>query len=709
MRLIFLLTILSFGLAVWIYFQRIPYWWRSFRFRLLIVIASVSLVPLLVLSLLANQLLTQQFFRFNSQTILQQLNLIEHEMGERLEHYHTDLSVMSQDRLLQQAILSASASSSAEAQLATQQLITNWQTRLQLNPEYLSLILADQDLLPLIRVTRYPDQVVTANLPSDWQAGQLLDDQLLFFPIQFELINQQLMPVIYLAKPISYSQKHNYWLIAQLSLTHFQQELDNFDNPAQQLYLLDSQGYIIYPPQTQTSQLLEMNFPLDQIRQTATGWVKTDSNFFVYQRWQPAADKGYFWNIVSRIKPQFWQNWFQYQLRIIVSALIVLLVLLLLSLPLAGTWLLLPLQTLKNAWSDLASQPDKSRPVPRTYSQDEIDQLIAEFNQIHQQLRQQITELQHEVRNQKQRLQRKIAQEERTTKAIGLILERARRTNQELQARETQLRITNQTLTEQYKELQRQKRALKKANQQLQKLDQLKSDFLSNTSHELRTPLTSIKMYVQMLAQEDLGKLNPKQKQAAQEILQSTNHLIEIVNDLLDLKKLEANRMQFHFQPTDIEQVLSDVHTNLKGWLHESQTELQIEIKQQLPPLNLDHTRMVQLIQNLVSNAIKFNRNHNPIKIIVTKGRKNRKLMAKIQVIDQGIGIKQADQDKLFDKFYQVDSSTTRKIEGTGLGLAISKQIAEAHGGQIEVTSVWQKGTTFTIWLPLPAKGKSTG
>ena len=310
---------------------------------------------------------------------------------------------------------------------------------------------------------------------------------------------------------------------------------------------------------------------------------------------------------------------------------------------------------------------------------DEIGELAQAFEKMRKRLKEAVSKLETDVDKKTKALKRKVKKEKRTTEAMIYLLERSKKTTHKLEKSE---------------------KKLKQANKQLQQIDKLKSEFLSNASHELRTPLTSIKMYNQLIHDQALGPITAQQKDALKEILQATNHLIQIVNDILDIKKMEAGKLQYHFEDNAIQTAIDEALVNLKAYIQEHKVTVKTKIDKAIPIFKFDKTRIVEIIQNLVTNAIKYNQDNNPITIKSTLKGKTKQTV-QIDIIDHGIGMSKSAMSHLFDKFYQVDASITRQIEGTGLGLAISKNIAKAHGGDITVTSIEGQGSAFTVTIPI--------
>ena len=225
-----------------------------------------------------------------------------------------------------------------------------------------------------------------------------------------------------------------------------------------------------------------------------------------------------------------------------------------------------------------------------------------------------------------------------------------------------------------------------------------RSEFLTIMSHELRTPLTSVIGYTIILEGMTHGELNKKQKLFVDNILKSSKHLLDLINNILDLAKMEAGKMDLVFEeiyvPAIINEILKIIKENASGHNIILETEFDPELK----PIKADRRALKQIIFNLLSNAIKFSKQEGGI---VTVSAKREGDMVRISVSDTGIGIKEEELPRLFRKFEQLDSGISRKYEGTGLGLAITKQLVELHGGKIMVESKYGKGSTFSFLLPI--------
>lgn len=224
-----------------------------------------------------------------------------------------------------------------------------------------------------------------------------------------------------------------------------------------------------------------------------------------------------------------------------------------------------------------------------------------------------------------------------------------------------------------------------------------KSRFLANMSHELRTPLNSILGFSQILSMQQMGSLNEKQLEYIKDIHSSGEHLLEMVNDVLDLSKIEANKVLIEKKPFNLNLMLSRSPSTIKVISDKKRVEMSLDIPPDLGEIEADEVRIKQVIFNLLSNAIKFT---DPGKQIGIKARKYIDSVL-VEVWDEGCGIPEFMLVKIFDPFEQVKSAERGKPQGTGLGLAISKKIIELHGGTLEVKSTLDIGSRFTVTLPV--------
>ncbi|OFW58274.1 MAG: hypothetical protein A2W01_04645 [Candidatus Solincola sediminis] len=227
-------------------------------------------------------------------------------------------------------------------------------------------------------------------------------------------------------------------------------------------------------------------------------------------------------------------------------------------------------------------------------------------------------------------------------------------------------------------------------------LDRLKSDFISIVSHELKTPLTSITGFVRLLTAERVGPVTEKQRHYLDIVQKQSESLTQLINDLLDLSRIEQGIIEVRHDPVRLGDVIGGVVQQLDNMAQDREILLELGIPEDLPYINGDSDRLSQVFMNLIHNAIKFTPPGGAVK--VKAGSLGNECL--IRVLDNGIGISSQDLPKIFNKFYQVDSSSTRQQSGTGLGLSISKQLVAAHGGDMWVSSTLGKGTTFSLTLP---------
>ncbi|MGM3307071.1 PAS domain S-box protein [Anabaena sp. WFMT] len=244
-------------------------------------------------------------------------------------------------------------------------------------------------------------------------------------------------------------------------------------------------------------------------------------------------------------------------------------------------------------------------------------------------------------------------------------------------------------------------------NHELARATRLKDEFLANMSHELRTPLNAILGISEALLDEVLGTINEKQRRGLQTIERSGNHLLELINDILDLSKIEAGQLELHYTQIAISPLCQSSLSFIKQQAFQKHIQLEVKIQPNLPNLLLDERRIRQVLINLLNNAVKFTPEGGQITLEVTHQQlapevEMTSLQNSIQiaVIDTGIGIAAENLDKLFQPFIQIDSSLNRQYAGTGLGLALVKRIVEIHGGRVGVSSEIGVGSRFTFDLP---------
>jgi HAMP domain-containing protein/CheY-like chemotaxis protein len=289
--------------------------------------------------------------------------------------------------------------------------------------------------------------------------------------------------------------------------------------------------------------------------------------------------------------------------------------------------------------------------------------------------------------------------------------EELQQVNEELEEKASLLAEQNRKVESKNEEVEAARLALEEKAEQLALSSKYKSEFLANMSHELRTPLNSLLILARLLSENKDGNLTAKQVEFAQTILTSGSDLLNLINDVLDLSKVEAGKMDVN--PTDVHltEVKDFVERSFSALAEQKGLEFRVELNADLPPtLNTDGGRLQQVLKNLLSNAFKFTQEGDVTLTIrrADKGRRfqNPTLEAASEVIafavgDTGIGIPRDKQRLIFEAFQQADGTTSRKYGGTGLGLSISREIARLLGGEIRVESTEGQGSTFTLFLPV--------
>jgi len=239
-------------------------------------------------------------------------------------------------------------------------------------------------------------------------------------------------------------------------------------------------------------------------------------------------------------------------------------------------------------------------------------------------------------------------------------------------------------------------REIEDKSRQLEVASQHKSEFLANMSHELRTPLNAIIGFSEVLGERMFGELNEKQDEYLKDIHASGQHLLSLINDILDLSKIEAGRMELELTDFDLPTAIDNALMLVRERAGRRGITLQMRVDSQLGQIRADERKVRQIVLNLLSNAIKFTPEGGRIEVLAAP--KNG--FVEVSVSDTGVGIAPEDQETVFEEFRQVGTAA-KKVEGTGLGLTLCRKFVELHGGKIWVESELGAGSTFTFTLPL--------
>jgi len=278
------------------------------------------------------------------------------------------------------------------------------------------------------------------------------------------------------------------------------------------------------------------------------------------------------------------------------------------------------------------------------------------------------------------------------------------------------------------RELQATNDRLGETNRRLEEQSRFKSEFLANMSHELRTPLNAIIGFSDMIKEGLAGAVNERQRTFAGHILQSGHHLLALINDILDLSKIEAGRAEMQLEPVLLPAVLDEALAMVGERAKARRIEVRLEQRAELAAMQVDRRRLKQIVLNLVSNAVKFSLEGGQVTVRVDVVDHERAVSAlpgfaeghrlllepgaheqfvEVSVFDEGIGIGRDDLGRLFKPFAQISNAVTRNVEGTGLGLVMVQRLVEMHGGTLAVTSEPGRGSCFTVWLPYRAGGRA--
>ncbi len=280
------------------------------------------------------------------------------------------------------------------------------------------------------------------------------------------------------------------------------------------------------------------------------------------------------------------------------------------------------------------------------------------------------------------------------------LLQQLQKSNAELEAQAGELNDKAKLLELKNREVELASKSLEEKAEQLQLISKYKSEFLANMSHELRTPLNSLLILSKVLADNRDGNLSAEQVRFAQTVYTSGNDLLQLINEILDLSKVEAGKMPIDPRVCTLSDVADYLDQAFRPVAEQKGLAFEIRMDQSLPPsVFTDCNRLQQILKNLLSNAFKFT-SAGRVSMLVAPAPEQGDGMLRFAVEDTGIGIPVDKQRLIFDAFQQADGTTSRKYGGTGLGLTISREIARLLGGTIDVESAPGKGSTFTLYLP---------
>jgi signal transduction histidine kinase/CheY-like chemotaxis protein len=257
-------------------------------------------------------------------------------------------------------------------------------------------------------------------------------------------------------------------------------------------------------------------------------------------------------------------------------------------------------------------------------------------------------------------------------------------------------------------ELEESNKKLAGVNEELKELDRMKSDLLANVSHELRTPLTAIKGYTDYILERKLGDITDKQEKGLVVVQRNLERLSRTIGALLDFSRMDIGRITLNLQRFSVASLVEQIQGTIRSELDKKRLRFVSAVDENLPPLIADREKLSAVIENLVINAIKFTPEGGSITVSAGRVAGAERPTAEIRVSDSGIGIPRDQIGKIFNRFHQVDGTTTRRFGGVGLGLAIVKSILDAHGAAIHVESEEGKGTVFNFRLPLLERPEGT-
>ncbi|MFK5971434.1 MAG: response regulator [Candidatus Marithrix sp.] len=318
-----------------------------------------------------------------------------------------------------------------------------------------------------------------------------------------------------------------------------------------------------------------------------------------------------------------------------------------------------------------------------------------------------LQEQQEELQASNEELQAQQEQLQANNEELQSQQEELQAANEELQAQQEELRVSNNVLEDKTSALEKSKQELETKAKALELSTKYKSEFLANMSHELRTPLNSMLILAQLLADNRNGNLNNKQVEYATTIHNAGSELLLLINDILDLSKVEAGKMEVNLENISLAEFLEGIEYKFRHVAEDKKLSLEISSAENVPKFwHTDIQRLNQIITNLLSNAFKFTTRggiklviHRPANTVTLNNTYEPDTAIAISIIDTGIGIPEQKLQEIFEAFKQVDGTTSRRYGGTGLGLSISRQLAKLLGGELQLTSEERYGSTFTLYL----------
>ncbi|HYX15851.1 MAG TPA: response regulator [Nostoc sp.] len=338
-------------------------------------------------------------------------------------------------------------------------------------------------------------------------------------------------------------------------------------------------------------------------------------------------------------------------------------------------------------------------------SQLQTQQLLEESVALTEELQKQ----QEELQQSNQRLEEQAHELEESQFLVKQSNEELQQLNEELEEKAELLEVQNREVARKNQEVEKARQSLEQKAEQLELSSKYKSEFLANMSHELRTPLNSLLILARLLADNSLNNLTDKQVEYSRTIYSAGTDLLELINDILDLAKIESGTMSLNIEQIAFIDLETSLEQTFRQVAHNKELSFTIERDEKLPPtIYNDSKRLQQVLKNLLANAFKFTE-QGGVKLqigIATKADEIDNAMIAFAVSDTGIGILEEKQKIIFEAFQQADGTTSRKYGGTGLGLSISRELAQLLGGRIEIASQLGQGSTFTLYLPRRHEGK---